>query len=148
MPLYGNTPPQSIYPGQLGTMMGVRAIPGTPVAAANETFAGSAKSRPVVIAAQPGFHPSTQRQVTWRVFGSGSLDINLQASIDDKDANYVTVANYTGTGNSGSLIVQADIAAAAGPQAQSVAQIVSSARFWRVVNAGSSTSITADIVSQ
>ena len=155
MPLYGEAP-QSIAPGQIGTFMGIRAIPSTPIVAANESIPATVSSppsvgasRPVVIAANVGGHGSTQRQIIWRVFGTVAVNINLEASIDDVPANYVVVDNYTGTGNSGARVIQADLSTADGPQAQSVAKIVSSARFWRVTNAGATAvSITADMTCQ
>jgi len=131
MPLAG-TPTQSIYPGDIGTFMGQLAIAGTSIAAANESLPAGGSSRTVVIAAAAYGHPVTQRQIIWQVFGSGSLDIQLEGSIDG--VNFEVVDTYSGTGNSGPRIVQADTAATAGPQALSAAKIVSAARFWRVYN--------------
>lgn len=150
MGLYGVAPANSIYPGQIGYMFGSPAMPTGPTALQSiqtDSVSASGVSRPVTVASQPMGHPSTQRQIIWRVFGAGSLNINLQASVDDVDANYVTIANYTGTGNSGPLIVQADISPSPGtPEPLATANIVSAARFFRTTNAGVSTvSVTTDI---
>jgi len=143
MPLYHIGAPQSIYPRDIGTFMGLRAIPGGPAdreVDTDELFPAGDSSRPVVIAALHGNHPTTQRTIIWRVFGlgSGSCDIQLQASIDDVDANYVTIDTAT---SDGQRHVQADGVTGA----QGTPALVSSARFWRIHNAGSTVTLLADM---
>jgi len=139
MPIYGTAPSQSILPGQIGYFFGNPALPGTPVAAADEAIAANAKSRPVVIPAVNAGTTNTQRQITWQVNGTGTYNFNLQASIDDVDGDYVTVDNYTGSNSSGPRHVQADASTAA----LSTSKVVANARFFRVVeNSGSPVTAT------
>src|ERR1700722_6515729 len=99
MPIYGIGPPVALNPGDRAFFVGTPAIAGTPITAAGEVMAAGAKSRPLVIAARPSEGGgTTQRQLIWRVFSVVAVNINLQASIDDVDANYTTISNYTGSG--------------------------------------------------
>jgi len=146
MPLFGQGDPVSIYPGDIGTFVGLRAIPGGPVSRETDTdelLPSGEASRPVVIAAAAYGHPSTQRTIIWRVLGlgSGAANLQLQASIDNVDANYETVDTATANGQ---RHVQAD--GVTGPQGTPA--LVSSARFWRVYNAGSAVTILADMSAQ
>jgi len=148
MGIYGINQVQTLYPGQTKNMLGIAALPGTPVTAANETLAASQASSPVVVASQPGFHPSTQRQITWRVFGNVA-GLKLQASVDNVDANYQTVDTSAGSSGPEVRIVPAEHSATPGPGLQSTAMVVSSARFFRVLNSNASPiSATVDITCQ
>jgi hypothetical protein len=143
MGLYGSgprciNPVHSIYPGMVGKMLGTSALPGTPVVAQNETLPSGEASAPIVVPSQPGFHPSTQRQITWRVFGAGTAStaepLELQASVDEVATNYVTIDTSIGAASPEIRCVTADISADLGPDLQAVKRIVSSARFFRVFN--------------
>lgn len=139
MGFYGVSPAVSIYPGTVGLVLGQPALPGSPVTKSAQTLLASGKSSPIVIAAQPGFHPSTQRQLIWRVFPTGSVNINLQVSVDDVDANYQTIDTYSGSSATVRTIT-ADNSATASPAAQTATKILSAARFIRVVeNSGDAT---------
>jgi hypothetical protein len=141
MPL-STAAPISIYPGSVGQFLGTNFVPGSPPVTGYELFPASGVSRTVVIPAIVGGHATTQRQIIWRVFGVGSLGaIQLQCSIDNVDANFVTVDSYTGTGNSGSQTIQSG--GVTGSQATD--EVVSAARFWRIVNAGATVGIVADM---
>jgi hypothetical protein len=148
MGIYGKNQTQTLYPGQTKRMLGVVAIPGTPITKANETLAASQASSVVVVASQPGYHPSTQRQITWRIFGDVA-GLDLQASVDDVDANYISIDTSAGTSGTEVRVVQADNSAADGPGLQSALKIVSSARFFRVLNTnGSPITGAVDITCQ
>jgi hypothetical protein len=158
--IYGKAAPQAIYPGWRGLLMGLRSVPGffgsggsgapNLASVSPETLPASTASGPVVIAAAPQGHPPTQRQLIWRVFPTGSVNLNLQVSIDDVDANYITIDNYTGSSNSGSRVIAADIGSSAPPGPQLSIKILSSARFIRVKEGSGTASATAicDCVSQ
>lgn len=150
MGIFGNNAVQTLYPGQTKNMLGVAALPGTPVTAAHETLAASQASSPVVVASQPGGSPSTQRQITWRVFStSGIAGFKLQASVDNVAANYVTVDTSVGGVAVEVRTVPAEQSAAPGPGLQTATKIVSSARFFRVLNSnGSPESATIDVTCQ
>lgn len=148
MPIYGQFPTQSLYPGSVGKLLGVNAVPGTPITAANETLPAHTATSVIVVAARPGDHASTQRQITWRIFGSTS-GIQLQASIDEVAANYVTIDTSAGSPSTEIRVVQADNSSTAGPGLQSALKIVSSARFFRVLNNnGSPFTGTIDLTCQ
>ena len=148
MGIYGKNSGKSIYPGSTGILLGTTALPGTQVTAAHETLPANTASSYVVVAARPGGFGSTQRQITWRIFGDVS-GLQLQASVDEVDANYVTIDTSVGTSTPEVRVIQADISATSGPGAQSALKIVSSARFFRVKNAsGSPISATVDITCQ
>jgi hypothetical protein len=160
--VYGVAAPVAIQPGDRALVLGLRNIPGfqgsvTPGGTGSstdsegdypQTLAAGQASGPVVIASMGGRHPVTQRQLIWRVFGSGSLNVSLQVSIDDVAANYVTIDTYDSTGNSGSRVIAADIGASAQPGSQATIKNLGSARFIRVINnaAGSVTAIV-DVTS-
>lgn len=150
MGIYGKQAVQALYPSQTKKMLGVTAMPGTPVVDANESIAASQASSPVVVVAQPGGHPSTQRQIIWRIFSaSGQSGLQLQASVDDVATHYVTIDTSAGGSAVEVRIVQADTTTTPGPQALSAAKIVSSARFFRVLNSnGSPVSASVDITCQ
>ena len=148
MGIYGINTVQNLYPGQTKRVLGTTALPGTPVTAANETLAAGQASSPVVIASQPGAHPSTQRQITWRVFGNVA-GLKLQGSVDNVDANYQTVDTSVGESGPEVRTVPAEQSAAPGPGLQTATKVVSSARFWRVLNSnGSPISGAVDITCQ
>lgn len=148
MGIYGINPTQSLYPGQTKKMLGISALRGTPITAANETLPADTASSPVVVASQPGAHPSTQRQVTWRIFGDVA-GLILQASVDNVDANYQPVDVSVGESGPEVRNIQADNSTTAGPGLQTALKIVSSARYFRVYNStGSPISATVDITCQ
>lgn len=148
MGIYGINTVQTLYPGQTKRMLGTTALPGTHVVTANETLAAGHASSPVVVASQPGAHPSTQRQITWRIFNDVA-GLKLQASVDDVDANYVTVDTSSGVSGTEVRTVPAEQSATPGPGLQTATKIVSSARFFRVLNSnGSPISGAADITCQ
>lgn len=135
MPIYG-TPSQSILPGQVGLLFGTPAYPGSTPAypAAAEVIAADEKSRPVVIPAVNSGTTNTQRQLSWQVTGTGSFNFNLQVAIEDVDAEYTTIANYTGTNGSGLLGVQSDGVT----ESQATSKVLAAARFIRCVEASGS----------
>jgi len=158
---YGSFPPVAMQPGDRALVLGLRNIPGfqgsvTPGGSGSstdsegdypQTLASGQASGPVVIAAMGGRHPSTQRQLIWRVFGAGSINVSLQVSIDDVAANYVTIDSYNSSGNSGARAITADVDSSGqgGPGAQSTLKILSAARFIRVLNnAGGSVTAIVD----
>lgn len=150
---YGVGAPVSIQPGDRALLLGSESIPGffgsggsgysAPGSAV--TLQASQASRPVVIAAMGGRHPATQRQLIWRVFPTGSVNLLLQVSIDNEDVNYVTIDSYSGNTNSGARVITADVDAAGqgGPAAQGTAKILSAARFIRVKEGSGSSPATA-----
>lgn len=147
MGIYGVNQGKSINAGQTRNMLGIEALPGTPVVAAHETLPANTASSPVTIVAQVGGHPSTQRQILWRVFSaSGIAGFKLQASVDDVAANYVTIDTSAGGVAVEVRTVPAEQTATAGPGLQTATKIVSSARHFRVLNSnGSPESATIDI---
>lgn len=147
MGIYGVNQGRSINAGQTRKLLGTTALHGTPVVAANETLAASQASSPVVIVAQVAGHPSTQRQVIWRIFSaSGIAGFKLQASVDDVAANYETIDTSVGGTAVEVRTVPAEQSAAPGPGLQTATKVVSSARFFRVLNSnGSPESATIDI---
>jgi Mrp family chromosome partitioning ATPase len=139
MGLFGVAQPISIYPGQIGTMFGAAPMPTGPTglqATQFDTVIAGAQSRPVVIAAVSGGFSTSQNQVIWRVFATGAVNVSLLASVDGNDADYVVIDNWTGTGNSGPRIIQADYDATPGPAPIVTAKIVSAARFFICQNSG------------
>lgn len=155
---YGSAAPVAIQPGDRALILGYKNIPafaGNVVPGGNassaqdsegdyaDTLGAGKASGPVVIAAMGGRHPSTQRQLIWRVFNAGASNISLQVSIDDVAANYVTIDTYNGSGNSGPRVITADNSASSPPNAQATLKNLSAARFIRVLNnaAGSVTAI-------
>jgi len=147
----------SIYPGDLGLLLGQKKIYGFQGSASSGaadlgidnpgTLASSASSRTIAIAARPGDHPSTQRQLVWRVrLITGTAGVNLQVSIDGAN-DWTTIDTYSGTTDS-VRAVGADSGAAALPNAQSTSKILSGARFIRVTDTGSGTTAWIDIVCQ
>lgn len=147
MGIYGVNQGRSINAGQTRKLLGVTGLHGTPVVAANETLAAAQASSPVTIVAQVGGNPSTQRQVIWRIFSaSGIAGFKLQASVDDVDANYVTIDTSAGGVAVEVRTVPADQSATPGPGLQTATLIVSSARHFRVLNGnGSPETATIDI---
>jgi hypothetical protein len=158
MGIYGTNQGQNLYPGQTKKMLGITALPGTPVVAANETLPADTASSYVVVASQPGAHPSTQRQIIWRIFASaesgsppapGIAGLELQASVDNVAANYVTRDTSVGGVAVEVRTIPADFGATAGPGEQSALKIVSSARFFRVYNpTDASATATVDLTCQ
>lgn len=162
---YGSAAPVAIQPGDRALVLGLKNIPGFQGnvipgggASSSEDFEGDyaqtlgagAASGPVVIAAMGGRHPSTQRQLIWRVFGVGSINVSLQVSIDDEAGNYVTIDTYSGIGNSGPRAITADVDSSGqgGPGAQGTLKILSAARFIRVINnAGGSFTGIVDVTA-
>ena len=143
MPLSGVGAPQSIYPGDLGTFMGKRAIPGGPVdreVDMPELLPAGLQSRTVVIAAQFGFHPSSQRQLVWRgFFTSGTSTIDLLASIDN--INWVLIDSVDGGANFQRAIPSDPSSAQtedAGSPPSTIESWLSSYRFLAVRNVGAS----------
>ena len=125
MSKYGKAPAQSISFGDIGVLLGAAAMPTGPVALQSrqyETVADGDKSGVVVQTDAPYKHPTTQRQLVWRIFFSGSpsaVSLKLQGSLDDVDANYVDIPNATYTSTtSGQVKVQEED--------------LSVYRFWRV----------------
>lgn len=173
MPLYNVGSPQSIYPGSVGTFMGSRAIPGFATGFATgpdlsvdrpEVLPAGGVSRPVVIAAQFGRHPSTQRQLVWRTFftdesllsppgpGLSPTTLWLEASIDNKDENYVVIAAVTGDVNF-QMAIPNDPSTGeiedAGSPPTTIYPYLSSYRYLRIKNAGSAAvAIISDCASQ
>lgn len=149
MGIYGVNQGQAIYPGQTKNMLGTKALPGTPVTDAHETLPAATASSYVVVPAQTPLG-STQRQITWRVFStSGIAGFKLQASVDNVAANYVTVDTSVGGVAVEVRTVPAEQSAAPGPGLQTATKVVSSARFFRVLNSnGSPQTATIDITCQ
>jgi hypothetical protein len=149
MGIFGINAVKNLYPGQIRKMLGKVGLPGTLVTDANESLPALTASSPVVIASQPGAHPSTQRQITWRISGNVA-GLALQGSLDNVAANYQTVD--TSVGNADGIEVRtvpADNSATPGPGLQTATKIVSSARFWRVYNTTDGAVVaTVDIACQ
>ena len=148
MGLFGVAPAISIFPGQRGLMFGSHGMPTGPTALQTvqpDVAGAGAISRPVVIASVPSGIPTSQRQIIWRVFGTGSLNISLLASVDGIEGNFVVISNYTGTGNSGPLIVQSDNGS--GPATTVLA--VGAFRYFACENTGAlSVSLYSDITAE
>jgi hypothetical protein len=159
--IYGKAAPVAMQPGDRALVMGLRKIPGfqgnvTPGGNGSsndsqgdypETLGAGQASGPVVIAAMGGRHPSTQRQLIWQVYPTGTADLNLQVATADNDADYVTI-DTTGSisADSGPRVITADVDSSGegGPGAQATLKVLSSARFIRVKDSGSgSTAIVA-----
>ena len=81
MGVFGVAQPVQLLPGDTGTLFGVVALPGTPIVAAGEAIAASAKSRPAVINPRVGGQANTQRTISWQVTGTGSYNFNLQVAM-------------------------------------------------------------------
>ena len=62
--------------------------------------------------------------------------------MDDVAANYITVDTSAGTAGAEVRVIQADNSATSGPGLQSALKIVSSARFFRVLNTNGSTIVS------
>jgi len=160
--IYGKAAPRSILPGDTAVLIGLAAIPGffgsggSGSRSSGNAQAGvlpeSTASSPVVIAARPGDRGSSQRQLIWRVNNiSGEVSLNLQVSIDDVNANYVTIDSVSGASTNQVRNITADIDSSGhgGPAAQGTSKVLASARFIRVVEggAGSATCI-CDVTCQ
>ena len=132
MPL-STAPVQSIYPGSTGTLFGTETLYGSPIVEGPEAIADGDVSRTVVVAARPGDHPSTQRQIVWTVkyatSGAGSPSWELWGSADGE--NFVKIDTNTSS-SSGPRMVQADATTGA------LTAAVSSCRFFYVKNASAS----------
>lgn len=148
--------PGQILPGDLGLLLGQKAVPGffgnvasgaADLANNNaSTLAPNGVSRTIAINPRVGNHPATQRQLVWRVrLITGTAGLNLQVSTDGAN-DWTTIDTYTGTTDSVRTIT-GDYAAAGGPAAQSTSKILSSARFVRVQDTGSGTTAWVDIVT-
>ena len=145
-----------ILPGDTGVLLGHKAIYGfqgsvpsggyNPGANGPSTLADSGVSRTIAIAARPGDHPSTQRQLIWRVkMITGTAALNLQVSVDGTD--FVTIDTVS-TSSDSTRTIPGDYAAAGGPAAQTASKILSSARFIRVQDTGSGTNAYVDVTCQ
>ena len=145
-----------ILPGDTGVLLGHKAIYGfqgsvpsggyNPGANGPSTLADSGVSRTIAIAARPGDHPSTQRQLIWRVkMITGTAALNLQVSVDGTD--FVTIDTVS-TSSDSIRTIPGDYAAAGGPAAQTASKILSSARFIRVQDTGSGTNAYVDVTCQ
>lgn len=145
-----------ILPGDTGVLLGHKAIYGfqgsvpsggyNPGANGPSTLADSGVSRTIAIAARPGDHPSTQRQLIWRVkMITGTAALNLQVSVDGTD--FVTIDTVS-TSSDSIRTIPGDYAAAGGPAAQTTSKILSSARFIRVQDTGSGTNAYVDVTCQ
>jgi hypothetical protein len=145
-----------ILPGDTGVLLGHKAIYGfqgsvpsggyNPGADGPSTLADSGVSRTIAIAARPGDHPSTQRQLIWRVkMITGTAALNLQVSVDGTD--FVTIDTVS-TSSDSIRTIPGDYAAAGGPAAQTTSKILSSARFIRVQDTGSGTNAYVDVTCQ
>ena len=145
-----------ILPGDTGVLLGHKAIYGfqgsvpsggyNPGADGPSTLADSGVSRTIAIAARPGDHPSTQRQLIWRVkMITGTAALNLQVSVDGTD--FVTIDTVS-TSSDSIRTIPGDYAAAGGPAAQTASKILSSARFSRVQDTGSGTTAYVDVTCQ
>lgn len=104
MPAYTYPPySKSIYPGANALAVGYPRVYGGPASLASdqpETMETGYKSIPIVVMAQPGLHPSTQRQVVWQIiYGTApsAATLLLEGSITDVDAEYATVDTSTST---------------------------------------------------
>ena len=91
----------SIYPQSKVYLVGYAAKPGVPNLNTDqpEAIASAYKSIAGVIAPSL-FAPSNQRSITWRTTIDGApsaISCVLQGSIDDVDANYITVDTSTNT---------------------------------------------------
>jgi len=162
--VYGSAAPVALQPGDRALVLGYKNIPGfvgSSVPGGNassqedpegdyaQTLTANQKSGPVVIAAMGGRHPSTQRQLIWQVYASGSVGLNLQVATADNDGDYVTIDTYSGSGNSGPRVITADINASGdgGPGTQASLKILSSARFIRVQDTGSGSTAIVTVTS-
>ena len=145
-----------ILPGDTGVLLGHKAIYGfqgsvpsggyNPGVDGPSTLADSGVSRTIAIAARPGDHPSTQRQLIWRVkMITGTAALNLQVSVDGTD--FVTIDTVS-TSSDSIRTIPGDYAAAGGPAAQATSKILSSARFIRVQDTGSGTNAYVDVTCQ
>ena len=145
-----------ILPGDTGVLLGHKAIYGfqgsvpsggyNPSVNGPSTLADSGVSRTIAIAARPGDHPSTQRQLIWRVkMITGTAALNLQVSVDGTD--FVTIDTVS-TSSDSTRTIPGDYAAAGGPAAQTASKILSSARFIRVQDTGSGTNAYVDVTCQ
>jgi hypothetical protein len=95
---------QSLYPGRHGKMLGTSIIYTDPIIpAANETLEPGTASSPIVVASQPGMHPSTQRQIIWRIFGATGAEDFVTPHLGTA-ANFALLAASTIT-NTGSTVV-------------------------------------------
>jgi hypothetical protein len=148
--------PGMILPGDRGLLLGQKAIPGFQGTGGNNLSVDNAgvltagqNSRSIAIAARPGDHPSTQRQLIWRVrLITGTAGLDLQVSIDPL-SDWTTIDTYSGTADSVRVIGAERGAAASNlPAALSAAAILSSARFVRVLDTGSGTTAFVDVVCQ
>ena len=100
-------PVKSIYPGKVGKMLGVKGIPGTEVQDGPETLDSGAASAPVVVASQPGFHPSTQRQIIWRIFGAsgtGAIVDNVAPHLGTAAADALLAPTITNSDGASTVI--------------------------------------------
>ena len=145
-----------ILPGDTGVLLGHKAIYGfqgsvpsggyNPGADGPSTLADSGVSRTIAIAARPGDHPSTQRQLIWRVkMITGTAALDLLVSVDGTD--FVTIDTVS-TSSDSIRTIPGDYAAAGGPAAQTTSKILSSARFIRVQDTGSGTNAYVDVTCQ
>lgn len=145
-----------ILPGDTGVLLGHKAIYGfqgsvpsggyNPAVNGPSTLADSGVSRTIAIAARPGDHPSTQRQLIWRVkMITGTAALDLQVSVDGTD--FVTIDTVS-TSSDSIRTIPGDYAAAGGPAAQTTSKILSSARFIRVQDTGSGTTAYVDVTCQ
>ena len=145
-----------ILPGDTGVLLGHKAIYGfqgsvpsggyNPGVAGPSTLADSGVSRTIAIAARPGDHPSTQRQLIWRVkMITGTAALDLQVSVDGTD--FVTIDTVS-TSSDSTRTIPGDYASAGGPAAQTTSKILSSARFIRVQDTGSGTNAYVDVTCQ
>ena len=145
-----------ILPGDTGVLLGHKAIYGfqgsvpsggyNPGASGPSTLADNGVSRTIAIAARPGDHPSTQRQLIWRVkMITGTAALNLQVSVDGTD--FVTIDTVS-TSSDSIRTIPGDYAVAGGPAAQATSKILSSARFIRVQDTGSGTNAYVDVTCQ
>jgi hypothetical protein len=143
-----------ILPGDTGVLLGHKAIYGfqgsvpsggyNPGANGPSTLATSGVSRTIAIAARPGDHPSTQRQLIWRIKHiTGTAALNLQVSVDGSD--FITVDTVSTMTDSTRVIGAERGAVTAIPDAQATAKILSSARFIRVQDTGSGTTAYVDV---
>lgn len=151
---YGVGAPVALQPGDKGLLLGTEPVygffgsggSGAPNLSQENpvTLQEGKAARPLIIAAMGGRHPQTQRQLVWRVFPTGSANLNLQVSIDDVDANYITIDSYSGSTASGPRVIVADIQNTGNPpQAQSTGKNLATARFIRVKEGSGSAPATA-----
>jgi hypothetical protein len=149
MPLAG-TPNVSIYPGDLGILMGTPTIKGTPITAGPEVLPAGDYSRTIVIAAAAFGHPVSQRQLVWRAFveaGSGTLELlgSTDGVVFETVLEKFTV---TGAGNY-ETNVQADGASGTdGGSPPGTSGVLSSYRFLCIKNTGeASITLQSDVTS-